>query len=65
MKRLIAVILLSLTIGACGASAETKQTEGAGSLKYRIVKIEGMPCVWVRENTHAGLSCDWSKWEGK
>ncbi len=69
MKRLITIIFLSLTISACSTSVETRQTEGEGSIKYRIIEIEGMPCVWAKQvqpgNTHAGLSCDWSQWERK
>ena len=41
---------------------------------YTIFYIEGMPCVWIErsENAdfgsttrHAGLSCDWSRWDGE
>ncbi len=65
MKRLITVILLSLSISAC-APAGTKQTEGKYSLSYHVFEIEDMPCVWaVSKFGNTGLSCDWSKWEGR
>ena len=68
MRRMIVILALSLTISAC-APATTRVSEGEHGLKYRIVEIEGMPCIWVKygfsETSHAGLSCDWSQWKGK
>jgi len=46
--------------------SEPKHTKN--SIEYRVFEVEGMPCMGigsVRQYGYAGLSCDWSKWEGK
>lgn len=66
MKRLVVVVWLSLMVSGCAPTpAQTKKTEGTHGLEYRIVEIEGMPCVWIKrgigDTSYAGVSCDWSK----
>ena len=65
MKRLLILcIVIAILLSGCGDGEEAhKMTweQSMGSVGYRIIHIEGMPCVKI----YYGISCDWSKWEGE
>lgn len=42
------------------------QTFGDG-IEYDVFYVEGMPCIWALssyQKGYAGLTCDWSQWNG-
>ena len=61
-KDLLIIVLITFCLLSCTSSYT--HTE---SMSYEIVYIEGMPCVWGQKTdsaNRAGLTCDWSQWNG-
>ena len=60
--------VILILFAACNQiPGEVKTTETG--LTYKSFTIEGMPCVYVKEDAShdwatGGPSCDWSKWKG-
>ncbi len=77
MRRVVAAVALMASVLACGpgtASADRPRArvvvvhdwsqEGSQVSRYRVVKVEGVRCIEVRDmtstGTGAGISCDWA-----
>lgn len=57
--------LLSACVDVCTTTEAPKD-----NLDYRIIVVEGMPCLLVESSTYyshivKSVDCDWSKWNGK
>lgn len=64
-QRLNTVLFVTLMVlVGCGSttSVETKSPQYYG-LEYQV--IDGMPCIRDTSYRQGGISCDWSKWEGR
>ena len=65
------VLLMSFYFQASGPEPSDfgRTQEGEGVSEYTVFHIEGMPCVWMEHAIgsvgYAGLSCDWSRWNGE
>jgi hypothetical protein len=48
--------------------ARTVPSSDGGAFSYKLIYVEGMPCIWFRESCGeggcSGITCDWSRWEG-
>ncbi len=73
MRNLLILVLIALfVLTACtpiGGHPSGEVLETDTGFTYHIVEIEGMPCIWVAETfvseyAYAGLTCDWSKYNG-
>ncbi len=63
---ILLIITTSCSSPICPDPNESKYTKS--NIEYLVFEIEGMPCVGVgrvNQYGYAGLSCDWSKWEGR
>ena len=67
MKTLIIILLIILLLSGCSATVTNNTTtDYIPEVKYYIIYIEEMPCLYLHQSTTSnGITCDWSKWEGK
>lgn len=70
--RIFIVLMTVFILTACGSPTKgqgvDKQSETG--IKYRLVTLEGMPCLIISSPTSDGfavdsITCDWSKYKEK
>lgn len=66
MKRILITLFLLFTLAACEQYPAQERTNTIFKGEYEFVEIEGMPClVWQRGAYVSGITCDWTRWEGR
>ena len=71
MKRLILIMVLFLTGCITGGPGSVPLHVSPDGITYELFYIQGMPCMRFGRGTmngvwkYDGVSCDWSKWNGK
>lgn len=71
MKKIIPMLLVvAVLISSCIDILDVPINTPQDNVEYKIIRIEGMPCLLVESPTYSGhtvrsVDCDWSKWDGK